>query len=201
MKPFPQIAPRVSQGSDVELVSQPQAFSFIEEWYEYNSESHVWFQWRLTSLLKQLRDVGISLEEPYKVLEIGSGIGVLRTQVESATDWIVDITDLDLNALRQAKPGRGRKMYYDIFEQKEEYLEAYDLVVLFDVLEHVKDTQPFLTALFRHLKPQGHLLINVPALQSLYSHYDEIVGHVRRYNRRTLAAEFNQHNVKIEDIR
>jgi predicted SAM-dependent methyltransferase len=49
-------------------------------------------------------------------------------------------------------------------------------------------TQPFLKALLRQLKTQGLLLINVPALQFLYSHYDEIVGHILRYDKRTLSA-------------
>jgi 2-polyprenyl-3-methyl-5-hydroxy-6-metoxy-1,4-benzoquinol methylase len=75
------------------------------------------------------------------------------------------------------------------------------LVVLFDVLEHIADTQSFLTALLAHLKPQGWVLINVPALQSLYSHYDEIVGHFRRYNRQTLVAEFRQKPLELADIR
>ena len=58
------------------------------------------------------------------------------------------------------------------------------MVVLFDVLEHIPDTQPFLSSVIRHIKLNGFLLINVPALQTLYSKYDETVGHVRRYNKR-----------------
>jgi 2-polyprenyl-3-methyl-5-hydroxy-6-metoxy-1,4-benzoquinol methylase len=186
---------------EVELISQPQAHSFVEGWYEHNSESHFWFQWRLAALLRQLRELNISLTTPFKVLEVGAGVGVLRTQIESATYWNVDITDLDLQALQQAKAGRGRKLYYDIFEQRAEFREAYDLVVLFDVLEHIADTPPFLAALLYHLKPQGWLLVNVPALQSLYSHYDELVGHVRRYNPQTLAAEFQPGQLAVADVR
>ncbi len=191
----------VVKAGEVELISQPQAHSFAVDWYEYSSEEHFWFQWRLTALLQQLKELNVSLTTPYKALEVGAGVGVLRTQLESATNWNVDITDLDLQALQQAKAGRGRKLYYDIFDQREEFREAYDLLVLFDVLEHIADTQPFLTALLHHLKPQGWLLINVPALQPLYSHYDEIVGHFRRYNRQTLADEFRQHRFEIADMR
>jgi 2-polyprenyl-3-methyl-5-hydroxy-6-metoxy-1,4-benzoquinol methylase len=187
--------------NEVEIISQPQAHAFVEGWYEQNSESHFWFRWRLAAFLKQLKQIGVSIEKPYRALDVGCGVGLLRNQIESSTKWIVDATDLDLDALRRAKPGRGRKMYYDIFDQKEQLLEAYDLIVLFDVLEHIEDTQPFIKALLRHLKTQGLLLINVPALQSLYSHFDELVGHVRRYNKRTLASEFTNLGFEMIDIR
>jgi 2-polyprenyl-3-methyl-5-hydroxy-6-metoxy-1,4-benzoquinol methylase len=191
----------MSENNDFEIISQPQAHTFVEGWYEHNSESHFWFQWRLVAFLKQLRQIGVSLEKNCRALEVGCGVGVLRDQIESSTNWIVDATDLDLDALQRVKPGRGRKMYYDIFDQKEQLFEAYDLIILFDVLEHIEDTQPFLKALLRHLKTQGLLLINVPALQLLYSHYDEIVGHVRRYNKQTLTAEFTNLEFEVVDTR
>ena len=73
------------------------------------------------------------------------------------------------------------------------------MVVLFDVLEHIPDTQPFLSSVIRH-QLNGFLLINVPALQTLYSKYDETVGHVRRYNKKTLLAEFSRFNIEVQDL-
>jgi hypothetical protein len=40
-----------------------------------------------------------------------------------------------------------------------------------------------------HLKPGGLLLLNVPALQSLFSAFDVAAGHYRRYDRGRLTAE------------
>lgn len=195
------IVPQATRCSgNVEVISQSQEHSFVDEWYEFATESHFWFQWRLTALLQSLKRLGVSLEEQLRVLEVGCGTGALRAQVESVTNWTIDGTDLDLGALSRAKPGRGKMMYYDICEEREPYLEAYDIVILFDVLEHIHDTQLFLSSLLRHLKPQGFLLLNVPALQTLYSNYDEIVGHVRRYNKKTLSDEFKNFDVVIEDL-
>jgi hypothetical protein len=53
----------------------------------------------------------------------------------------------------------------------------------------------------RHLKPGGHLLINVPALQDLFSAYDVAAGHVRRYDRDSLVAEFAGHDLRVLDVR
>jgi SAM-dependent methyltransferase len=178
-----------------------QAHTFNENWYGYNSESHFWFRWRLAALQGQLRRIGIPLDEPLRALEIGAGVGVLRDQIEAMTRWNVDITDLDLRALEAARPGRGRRMYYDILERRAEFRAAYDVVVLFDVLEHIEDANAFLSAVIEPLRPGGWLLINVPAQAWLFSHYDRMVGHVRRYQRRTLADEFRGLPVTIHDLR
>jgi 2-polyprenyl-3-methyl-5-hydroxy-6-metoxy-1,4-benzoquinol methylase len=186
---------------DVEIISKVQQFSFVEGWYELTAESHFWFQWRLAALLRQLTRLGIPLTAPFSVLEIGGGTGVLRSQIERSTRWRVDMTDLDMEALKRSKPGRGRIMYYDICEERDRFLQAYDVVVLFDVLEHIPHTQPFLRSVVRHIKPNGLLLINVPALSLLYSKYDETVGHVRRFNKKTLADEVSPFNLEIQDLR
>lgn len=151
--------------------------------------------------MQQLRDLNFPIHEKLKVLDVGCGTGVFRSQIEAATAWDVDATDLDYNALRQAKPGRGRILYYDILEEKAELKENYDVLMLFDVLEHIEQTQPFIKALLHHLKLGGHLLVNVPALQSLYSRYDEIAGHCKRYTRETLKKEFQAFSLQVKDVR
>ncbi len=173
----------------------------MESWYELSDASHFWFQWRLAALQQQLKDLNFPTQKKLKVLDVGCGTGVLRAQIEAVTAWDVDATDLDYNALQHAKPGRGRILYYDILEAKAELREHYDVVMLFDVLEHIEATQPFIAALLQHVKVGGHLIVNVPALQWLYSRYDQVQGHVRRYNRTTLAQEFQSFPFTIEDTR
>ena len=51
------------------------------------------------------------------------------------------------------------------------------------------------------LKPGGVLLVNVPALQALFSSYDTATGHCRRYDRGSLAAEFDGLAVRIDYLR
>jgi hypothetical protein len=45
------------------------------------------------------------------------------------------------------------------------------------------------------LKPGGIVAINVPAHMSLYSKYDKVAGHKRRYNRERLHLLFETSNV------
>jgi len=44
------------------------------------------------------------------------------------------------------------------------------------------------------------VFINVPALMSLYSAYDEVVGHQRRYNKKTLWELLDDCHLEVADI-
>ena len=101
------------------------------------------------------------------------------------------MTDLHLPALRIARPARGRTLYYDVTQADPALLGSYDVAFLFDVIEHLASPGPLLRAAVAHLRPGGHLFLNVPALEALYSAYDVVQGHVRRYSTRTLAAELD----------
>lgn len=57
----------------------------------------------------------------------------------------------------------------------------FDLVCLFDVLEHVHDDVGALKALHQLLTPAGRLLVTVPACPSLWSQHDVDLHHHRRY--------------------
>ena len=69
-------------------------------------------------------------------------------------------------------------------------LQAYDLVLLMDVIEHVDDDTAFLKTSLAHLKPGGIVVINVPAHMAFYSKYDEVAGHKRRYSTADLRSLF-----------
>jgi SAM-dependent methyltransferase len=183
------------------LSSPRREVPFPAEWYGLSGPGHFWFEWRLAAALAQVRDVGLSTAAPLRALEVGAGTGVLRDQLEAHTSWVVDIADLCFEALCQAAAGRGRHLYYDVAEERPALLGAYDLVVLFDVLAHVADAGVFVSAVVRHLRPGGHLLVNVPALPCLFGDYDRAAGHLRRYDRDTLRSEFGAGDVEILDVR
>jgi SAM-dependent methyltransferase len=173
----------------IEIISQRESQPFSAEWFDLARAGHFWFAWRLRAALALAADHGLAPDAELSALDVGCGAGVLRMQLEAATAWRIDATDLDLDGLARVPEGRGRIFLYDVLEKRERFREAYDLVLLFDVLEHVEPTAPFLEAVAFHLKPGGHLLLNVPALPSLYGRYDVAAGHHRRYDRASLLGE------------
>lgn len=59
--------------------------------------------------------------------------------------------------------------------------ERFDLICMFDVLEHVEEESLSIQNLKKLLKPNGILLITVPAFQCLYGSHDKLLHHKRRY--------------------
>ena len=185
----------------VEMISELGDLEFESSWYEIATETHFWLHWRLNAMIAQLKELRLPLERQLRVLDVGCGCGVFRSQIEKATGWIVDGADLNIEALRRAGPGRGRLLFYDVREQRDFLMKAYDVVILYDVLEHIINPSSFISSVLGHIKAGGRLLVNVPAIQLFYSAYDRAMGHVRRYSKGSLAGEFSGFPLLIEDIR
>lgn len=66
--------------------------------------------------------------------------------------------------------------------------ERFDYLFAFEVLEHIEDDLGALRAWSRHLQDGGRVLVSVPAHARKYGKSDEIVGHVRRYEKARLEA-------------
>jgi len=76
--------------------------------------------------------------------------------------------------------------------------EAFDVVTLFDVLEHVPDEAGFLEHVLKFLKPGGLFMVTVPAFQFLWSRHDDLNRHQRRYTRGRLLQVLEKAGLSIE---
>ncbi len=61
------------------------------------------------------------------------------------------------------------------------YVDEFDVIGAFDVLEHIPEDEAVLVQLRSALKPGGGLLITVPQHPRLWSSADVYACHVRRY--------------------
>ncbi len=73
----------------------------------------------------------------------------------------------------------------------------YDLIGLFDVLEHVEADTASLAALAGRLSDNGVILVTVPAFPFLWSRHDERHHHFRRYTRASLAKVAAEAGLKV----
>ena len=165
--------------SELEFLSPATPVSMADEWFEFATADHFWMRWRHQVLLRQLCRANRSIRNG---LEIGCGHGVVREMLERDLAIPIDGCDLNEHALQMANKGEGRLLVYDIFDEDASLLHAYDMILLMDVIEHIDDDLGFLNAALKHLKPEAIVVINVPAHMPLYSKYDEVAGHKRRYN-------------------
>ena len=183
--------------SQIETLSQPQAVSMADEWFEFANADHFWMQWRHRVLLRAIKRAGTSLR---RALEIGCGNGVARDMLEHDLGIPVDGCDLNRTALEMAKPGKGKLFIYNILDQEPSLLGRYDAVFLLDVLEHIDDDLAFLRAALRHLRAGGLVVVNVPASMLFFSDYDRVAGHLRRYTAAGLATLLRQSGTEGETI-
>jgi len=63
---------------------------------------------------------------------------------------------------------------------------SFDYLLAFEVLEHIDQDDAALAEWTRFLRPGGRLLVSVPAHARKYGRSDELVGHVRRYEKEAL---------------
>lgn len=75
--------------------------------------------------------------------------------------------------------------------------ESFDIIGIFDVLEHVESDVESLKALSKRLAPEGKILVTVPAFPSLWSEHDVTHHHFRRYTRASLKESAAKAGLKV----
>lgn len=64
--------------------------------------------------------------------------------------------------------------------------DYFDTILYIDVLEHIEKDKEELAQVNKHLLPGGRIIVLSPAHQYLYSPFDKAIGHVKRYNKKSL---------------
>ena len=77
----------------------------------------------------------------------------------------------------------------------------FDTAVLVNVLEHIEDDEAALRSLYDGLCPGGTVILFVPAFEALYSDFDRMVGHYRRYHRDELAGRMVHAGFEVLEAR
>ena len=142
-------------------------------------DAHWWYRER-RNLLRRMVD-GIA---PGQAMDIGAAGGG-NTRVLQSAGW--SVTALEYGAEgAQVAAERGLQVVRGDATALPVEDDSLDLVVAFDVLEHILDHDAAVAEVLRVLKPGGRFLVAVPADPRLWSEHDEAVDHVRRYTRVTL---------------
>ena len=142
-------------------------------------EDHWWFRGRRL-IIKDVLD-RLGLPQGARILDVGCGTGGNLTLLREYGD--ADGCDFSEEAIRFCKL-RGfehafQASIYDLPCPDSEY----DLVTCFDVIEHLRLDLPAVRELNRVCRPGGYLLVTLPAGPALYSSFDCVAGHLRRYRR------------------
>ena len=141
---------------------------------------HPWETARAEAIRKLV--ARLDLRAP-RVLDVGCGDGFLIAELCAHFDLEEAVAqDIHLTpelARELARPGVEFVQELDQIRGRH-----FDLLLLLDVLEHVRDPVALLGHLWReHLAAGGRVLITVPAFQALFSAHDRALKHEKRYSR------------------
>lgn len=163
-----------------------------------SEDRHFWFRARNTAIELLVRQIIRELPGGYRVLEVGCGTGnVLRVLQKTCTQGIVVGMDLFADGLQYARR-RTTCSLVQADVHSAPFSNRFELIGLFDVLEHLPDDIQVLRDLQAMLAPGGGLLVTVPAHPSLWSHFDEASDHRRRYEVAELDSKLRQTGYTVE---
>lgn len=140
------------------------------------------------------------------VLEVGAGIGATTGHLCTGTEtsWLCLEPDPELFHSLEQKiaahelPGICRAMKGITADLADG--TKFDAILYIDVIEHIEHDVAELMRAATLLAPGGHLIVLVPANQSLYSAFDKAIGHFRRYDKKRLLSAAPA-QLKLEKMR
>lgn len=162
-------------------------------------DRHWWYAERRALLAAELRALAARGRAPGRALDVGAAGGG-NTRVLAAHGWQAVALEYgsegaEVCAERGIPVLRGDATALPVARG------AMDLVVAYDVLEHLVDDKAAAAELFEVLAPGGTALVAVPVDMALWSDHDVAVGHVRRYTRQGLVDLLTGAGFTIEDVR
>jgi SAM-dependent methyltransferase len=167
-------------------------------------DRHFWFRARKRVVATVVRDLTARLHRErsssYHVLELGCGNGgMLRLLQDCSPGGVVVGMDLFAEGLRFAR-NRCDCALVQGDAGRPPFGEQFQIVGMFDVLEHIEQDVAALRDVRRMLAPGGAIVITVPAHMSLWSYFDIAAHHARRYSTDELASKLNIAGFDVEYV-
>ena len=190
-----------------EVIDDIKVFDKVEENHsDYNAKGldnlykaenkHFWFIARKEFILQNLKK---HINKNAKIIEIGAGTGnVSRYFMQNGYENAVG--EMHFNGLKYAK-SYGIKDCYQFNLLNIPFEKEFDVVCMFDVLEHIEDDNLALQNIHKALNGGGKIVLTVPAHMWLWNRDDRIGGHKRRYTKKELKEKLEKNGFKVINIR
>lgn len=158
-------------------------------------ERNFWFRSRNRLLVWAMRKYFARAES---FLEIGCGNGYVLLGMHRAFPRMAlagsEIFSAGLEFAAERLPG------VDLFQMDATnipFVDEFDVVGAFDVLEHIKEDETVMAEMFRAVRPGGGILVTVPQHMFLWSQADEEAVHQRRYTAREMRQKLERAGFQI----
>lgn len=171
-------------------------YGLLKEMYAME-EDYWWHRGKRANVLFQIKR--FARNKDLKILDVGCGTGYLLKELQNEVINAYGI-DISIQSLAFCKK-RGIKnlKHWDI--EKNPYPQiTFDVVLALDVIEHIQDDNKAMKNIAKSLNKDGIVIFASPAFPFLWSYWDELAGHFRRYDKKSLVKLFEDSGFKIEFI-
>lgn len=164
------------------------------DYFEFE-EIHWWFRGRNSILNEFLRTI-LGESKNLNILDVGCSTGVMLPQLSQyGCIDALEPSEFAINISKSKNLPRVN-LIHGTFPEAIPRGKKYNLVTMFDTLEHLDDDLFVLKKIYELLEPGGKILCTVPAYQFLWSHHDVVNQHRRRYTinslkNKTMSAGFD----------
>ena len=148
---------------------------------------------------EHLSDFVRSLGRVDRALDVGCGDGRLSAALDAG-----ELTGADVSAVALGR-ARGRLPEARLVGLEPDaplpFVDGeFDLVLLAEMLEHVRDVQLLLSEARRVLRPRGTLAVTTPATGPLMRPPDPLCPHLRFFTRRSLARLLDELGFDVQTL-
>lgn len=160
----------------------------------YVQEEKHWWHISKRNVVARMLDAFLRNEKP-QILDIGCGAGKTMDMLSRfGTIWGLDKSKTALSFCKR----RGGFKHLILGEAADTRFQDnfFDVITMLDVLEHTEENAT-LREIKRILKPGGIMIITVPAYQWLWSAWDKILKHKKRYTERDLKAVVEKYGFTV----
>lgn len=149
--------------------------------YDRIVHTHFWFTGRLKLIVDTMRAY---CRAPATMLEIGCASGGVLEGIKNNFPAIKLFgTEPSITPLKTVAQRLPDVTFIQMDGRRIPYINEFDLIGAFDVLEHIDDDGLVLQQMHRACKNGGKIILTVPQHAWLWSKTDEDAGHKRRYTR------------------
>jgi SAM-dependent methyltransferase len=134
-----------------------------------------------------------------RYLEIGCGTGFVLSMLRATfPEWTITATELHVEGFAHARSrATGDTTFIQMDAVRMPFRDEFDIVGAFDVIEHIPDDVGALRQVARALRSGGWLLLSVPQHQWLWSVFDDVSQHCRRYSAQGLHSTLREAGFEV----
>jgi 2-polyprenyl-3-methyl-5-hydroxy-6-metoxy-1,4-benzoquinol methylase len=173
---------------------EKKVYDFIQQ----SETNHWWFVGRRLIIKKILKKfIQCSVEE---ALDIGSGFGGMIPLLLTFSKNVDSVEPMIKS--KESILEYGARNIYSFTDFPDQIPDkTYNIVTMFDVLEHIEDHEKALFVINKKLlKDKGLMLLTVPAFSWLWSNHDVINHHYRRYTKKQVRMLLKENGYQVLKI-